>query len=66
MKVEDLFPSDTRPNVDNPATLKRLDHVEDLRVTRNPGDDRQRWLCTQALQLLWRLATCRHGCPKRM
>jgi hypothetical protein len=51
MKVEDLFPSDTRPNVDNPATLKMLDHVEDLILTLKPGDDRQRWLSTQALQL---------------
>jgi hypothetical protein len=33
MKVEDLFPSNTRPNVDNPATLKMLDHVEDLILT---------------------------------
>lgn len=51
MKVEDLFPSDTRPNVDNPATFAMLDNVEDLILTLKPGDDRERWLSTQALQL---------------
>lgn len=38
------------PKVDNPAIVKALDDVQD-RITLKPGDDRQRWLSTQALQL---------------
>jgi hypothetical protein len=51
MKVEDFFLSDSRPNVDNPATLAMLDNAEDFILTFKSGDDRQRWLSTQALQL---------------
>ena len=53
LKFEDLFPNrpDGKPNVDNPATAKVLDDVEDLILALRPGDDRQRWLSQQELQL---------------
>lgn len=53
MKLEDLFPNrqDGKPKVDNPATVKVLDEVQDLILGLKPADDRQRWLSAQALQL---------------
>jgi hypothetical protein len=53
LKFEDLFPnrSDGKAKVDNPATAKVLDDVQDLILALRPGDDRQRWLSSQALQL---------------
>ncbi len=53
MKREDLFPdnSDGKRSVDNAATLKTLDAVQDLVLALRSNDDRQRWLSSQALQL---------------
>ncbi|MEA2783516.1 MAG: hypothetical protein QOK29_5060 [Rhodospirillaceae bacterium] len=53
MKLDDMFPegADRKPHVDNPATLKMLEHVQDVILALKPGDDRQHWLITQALQL---------------
>ena len=38
-------------SVDNPATAKLLDDLQDRILTLEPADDRQRWLSAQALQL---------------
>jgi hypothetical protein len=53
MKFDDLFPGGKggKPNVDNPATLETLEHVQDAILALRPRDDRQRWLVAQALQL---------------
>ena len=52
MKFDDLFPQgrNKKPNVDNPATYKMLEHVEDMILTLRPGDDRRRWLMGEALR----------------
>jgi len=51
--LEDLFSNGggTKQNVDNPATAKLLDDVQDRILALTPADDRQRWLSAQALQL---------------
>jgi hypothetical protein len=53
MKFDDLFPETTerKPNLDNPATVEMLEHVQDMMLALKPSDDRQHWLITQALQL---------------
>jgi Protein of unknown function (DUF4239) len=53
MTSEDLFPDspDRHPNVDNSATLRTLDEVQDLVLALKSSDDRQHWLSAQALQL---------------
>jgi len=53
MKLDDLFPQGAgkKPNVDNPATIKMLEHVQDMILTLRPGDDRRRWLKGEALHL---------------
>ena len=53
MKADDLFPAEPGrvPNVDNPTTVETLDRIEDIMLALQPGDDRQRWLIAQALQL---------------
>ena len=53
MKFDDLFPetSKRKPNLDNPATVEILEHLQDTILALKPSDDRQRWLSTQALQL---------------
>ena len=53
MTSENLFPDspDRHPDVDNTATLKTLDEVQDLVLAFRSSDDRQHWLSAQALQL---------------
>jgi len=53
MKFDDLFPSglDKRPNVDNPASVQMLEHVQNMILALRPGDNQQRWLSGQALQV---------------
>ena len=53
MKFEDLFADDPegKHKVDNPATAKVFDAVEDRIVALKPADDRQKWLATEALRL---------------
>ena len=53
MTSADLFPDslDRRANVDDPATLKSLNDVQDLVLALRPSDDRQHWLSAHALLL---------------
>lgn len=59
--MEDLFPTgaDKRRNVDDPASDAVLDDVQDRILALRPGDDRQRWLAAQALQLASHLSETR-------
>ena len=52
-KYADLFSrgAGAKRNVDNPATAKLLDGVQDRILTLKPADDRQRWLSARALEL---------------
>lgn len=53
MKLNDLFPDgrDRTPNMDNPATFKILEQVQDAIFALSPGDERQRWLIGRVRQL---------------
>ncbi|HTR18114.1 MAG TPA: hypothetical protein VMI52_13920 [Acetobacteraceae bacterium] len=53
MKFDDLFPQEMnkKPSMDNPASLKTLEQVQDLVSALKPHDDHQRLLSTEALQL---------------
>lgn len=53
MKLDDLFTGkpDGKRNVDNPATAKVFDEVEDRILALKPADDRQKWLSGEALRL---------------
>ena len=61
MKFDDLFSNGAgrKSNVDNPATLKILDDVQDRILVLKPVDDRQRWLGAQALQLAAEMSEAR-------
>ena len=61
MKLDDLFAGkpDGKHNVDNPATAKILDEVEDRIVALKPVDDRQKWLSGEALRLAAAVRTAR-------
>ena len=53
MTSDDLFPDrpNEHTNVDNPATLKSLDDVQERLLALKPLDDRQHWLSAHALLL---------------
>jgi len=53
MRFADLFSakSGKRPKLYDPATAKMLEHLQDMILSLKPGDGRQRWLVTQALQV---------------
>ncbi len=53
MKFQDLFSNGVamKRNVDNPATDKVLDDVQDRILALKPAGERERWLSAQALQL---------------
>ncbi len=61
MKLDDLFsdPAGGKHSVDNPATAKLFNEVEDRILALKPGDERQRWLSTEALRLAAGVAAAR-------
>ncbi len=61
LKFEDLFAEDPtgKHKVDNPATAKVFDEVEDRIVALKPTDDRQKWLIGEALRLATAVRTAR-------
>ncbi|MCX7306525.1 MAG: hypothetical protein NTZ72_00635 [Afipia sp.] len=61
MKFEDLFVDDPegKHKVENPATDKVFDGVEDRIVTLKLADDRQKWLSGEALRVAARIREAR-------
>jgi hypothetical protein len=61
MKIQDLFPegANTRANLQNPRTVALLEELQDKLVALDPSDAKQRWLQSQALQLVSAIAGAR-------
>jgi hypothetical protein len=61
MKIQDLFPDGTatRANLESPRTVALLEELQDKLVALNSSDARQRWLQSQALQLVSAIAGTR-------
>jgi hypothetical protein len=61
MKIRDLFPDGTatRANLESPRTVALLEELQDKLVALNSTDARQRWLQSQALQLVSAIAGTR-------
>lgn len=53
IKFAETFPAEAgkKSQMDNPTSIQMLDRTQDLILALRPGDDRQRWLSGQALQL---------------
>jgi len=57
MKIQDLFPKGTKsPNLKNPKTDALLEELQNRLVALDPSNANQRWLQSQALQLVSRIA----------
>src|SRR5215472_4573249 len=54
MKIQDFFPggSTKLPNLKNPRTVGLLEELQDRLVALDPSNANQRWLQSQALQLV--------------
>jgi hypothetical protein len=61
MKIQDLFPegASPRPNLQNPRTVALLEELQDKLVALDSSDAKQRWLQSQALQLVSAIAGAR-------
>jgi hypothetical protein len=61
MKVQDLFPEGTTklPNLENPRTVALLEELQDKLVAFDASNPNQRWLQSQALQLVSAIAGAR-------
>jgi hypothetical protein len=66
MKTHDLFPEGaSRPNVDNPRTIARLEELEDGLLALKPANNRQQRLQSEALRLVNEVATARWSLVQR-
>jgi hypothetical protein len=61
MKIQDFFPEgkNDRPNLSNPSTGALLEELEDRLVALNASNANQRWLQSQAIQLVNNIGTAR-------
>jgi hypothetical protein len=61
MQIQDLFPDGTatKANLESPKTVALLEELQDKLVALNSSDARQRWLQSQALQLVSAIAGTR-------
>jgi hypothetical protein len=61
MKIQDLFPEGTTklPNLENPTTVALLEELQDRLVAFDASNPNQRWLQSQALQLVSAIAGVR-------
>ena len=61
MKTEDLFPEGTTklPNLENPRTVALLEELQERLVALDASNPNQRWLQSQALQLVSAIAGTR-------
>ena len=61
MKIQDLFPEGTNklPNLENPRTVALLEELQDRLVAFDANNPNQRWLQSQALQLVSAIAGAR-------
>jgi len=55
----DAVGATSRPNVDNPRTIARLEELEDGLLALKPGNNPQQWLQSQAMRLVNEVATAR-------
>jgi hypothetical protein len=61
MKIQDLFPEGTTklPNLENPRTVALLEDLQDKLAAFDASNPNQRWLQSQALQLVSAIAGAR-------